>query len=133
MKIDTYLSIIAILISIISIVVSYIMAKQVNDSAQKDRISRIRQKLFYLSYEYDQLIDMEGKTTEKAREDVLKSAEVLRDISLLYEHNRYLFVGKHASMLSEKYDAIMSDNGSLPQIIEFIQAFYKCIDLELDK
>lgn len=133
MKIDTYLSIIAILISIISIVVSYIVAKQVNDSAQKDRISRIRQRLFHLSYEYDQLIDIKGKTTEQAREDFLKSAETLRDIRLLYEHNRYLFVGKHASMLAEKYDAMMSDNGSLLHIIEFIQAFYKCIDLELDK
>lgn len=135
MNIETILSIIAILVSIVSIAVSYRCSKLSNEFAQKNRIISIRQRLFQLSYEYESLINIDGKDRDKAKADFVKSAEILRDIRLLYEHNRSLFSGKSADDLSKRYDRLISDsdNESLKDLFDFIQHFNHFLDAELER
>lgn len=135
MNIETLLSIIAVLVSIVSIAVSYRFSKLTNEFTRKNKIISIRQRLFQLSYEYESLININGKDIDKAKADFLKSAEVLREIRLLYEHNKPLFSGKGADDLSKRYDKLMSDsdNESLKELFDFIQHFNHFLDAELGR
>ncbi len=148
MEIDNYLSIIAIVISVISIVVSSInshkIAKvQIEKNKQENnrlRLIDIKEKLTDLGFQYDNLLNEASSLAVSDKEEDLKrgselfkeSANVLNSIIILYENNRGLFSLQSRTILDEmdKTMRMEDNNDNMIPMIEFIQKFNQLVEKE---
>ncbi len=148
MEIDNYLSIIAIVISVISIVVSSInshkIAKvQIEKNKQENnrlRLIDIKEKLTDLGFQYDNLLNEASSLAVSDKEEDLKrgaelfkeSANVLNSIIILYENNRGLFSLQSRTILDEmdKTMRMEDNNDNMISMIEFIQKFNQLVEKE---
>lgn len=148
MEIDNYLSLIAIVISVISIVVSSInshkIAKvQIEKNKQENnrlRLIDIKEKLTDLGFQYDNLLNEASSLAVSDKEEDLKrgaelfkeSANVLNSIIILYENNRGLFSLQSRTILDEmdKTMRMEDNNDNMIPMIEFIQKFNQLVEKE---
>lgn len=138
---ESILSSIAIVISIISLILTQLTNKKVENFTKKEKLIQIRKQLFELAERFDAHIDkdtimkLNEEDYEKAKEFFLRSVVILREIRFLYEHNKYYLSGEAVKYLDRKLKEFTDseeNDGQITKIIDFVQCFYQELDKELE-
>lgn len=140
--IESILASIAIGISIISLILTQRTNKKVENFTKKEKLIQIRKQLFELAERFDAHIDkdtimkLNEEDLEKAKVFFLQAAVILREIRILYDHNKYYLSSENVKFLDCKLKEFTDpeeNENQITKMIDFIQYFYKKIDKELER
>lgn len=139
---ESILVYIAIAISVIALILTQRTNKKVENFTKKEKLIQIRKQLFELAERFDAHIDkdtimkLNEEDLEKAKVFFLQAAVILREIRILYDHNKYYLSSENVKFLDYKLKEFTDPEENEDQItkmIDFIQYFYKKIDKELER